>query len=49
MKERISITLDKETVKILNSLLEDEKFRNRSHLIEFLIKQFEKDKKKGNE
>lgn len=37
MKDRISVTLDKEIVKILNSLVENRKFRNRSHVIELAI------------
>jgi len=39
MKERISITLDKEIVDMLNSLTKNRKFRNRSHTIEMAIQE----------
>jgi Arc/MetJ-type ribon-helix-helix transcriptional regulator len=39
MKERISVTLDKEIVRILNSLIKDRKYRNRSHAVEMAIEQ----------
>lgn len=42
MKERISVTLDKEIVKILNSLIKDRKYRNRSHVVEYAIEQLNK-------
>jgi hypothetical protein len=48
-KKRASFTVDKKTVNIINLLLKDGKFRNRSHLIETaikLIEQKENDKKK---
>jgi len=37
MKERVSITLDKETIKALNSLVEGRRYRNRSHAVEVAI------------
>lgn len=48
MKERVSITLDKEVLEIVNSLLNDKKFRNRSHVFEMAIEalnQIEKEKR----
>ena len=42
MKERISVTLDKDIVKILNSLIKDRKFRNRSHAVEMAIEELNK-------
>ena len=42
MKERISVTLDKEIVKILNSLIQDRRYRNRSHAVEIAIEQLKK-------
>lgn len=39
MKERISVTLDKEIVKILNSLIKNRKYRNRSHAVEIAIEE----------
>ena len=34
MKERISATIDKETLKLIDELLKNRKFRNKSHVIE---------------
>jgi Arc/MetJ-type ribon-helix-helix transcriptional regulator len=38
MKERISATIDKESLKILDEILKQGEFRNRSHAIEKAIK-----------
>ncbi len=48
MKKRISATIDEKTEKLLNSLLKDENYRNKSHVIETAIKLLkeENDKKK---
>jgi len=37
MKQVISIALDEETLKLIESSLKNGIFRNRSHVIEFLI------------
>lgn len=37
MKERISVTVEKEVIKIIDKLLENHKYRNRSHFIESAI------------
>jgi Arc/MetJ-type ribon-helix-helix transcriptional regulator len=42
MKERISVTLDKEIINVLNSLIKDRKYRNRSHVVEYAIEQLNK-------
>jgi len=41
-KQRISITLDEETLELVEEILakNDSEFRNRSHAIEFIIKKF---------
>jgi Arc/MetJ-type ribon-helix-helix transcriptional regulator len=38
MKERACFTLDKKTIKILESLVKDKKFRNKSHAVEETIR-----------
>jgi Arc/MetJ-type ribon-helix-helix transcriptional regulator len=48
MKERSSFTFDKETVKILDELMESGRFRNKSHAVEYAIHAF-KDKENGLE
>ena len=40
MKERISISLDKKTLKLVEETLKGEEFRNRSHIIEFILTKF---------
>jgi len=37
MKERISATVDKEVIKIIDSLVENRNYRNKSHVIESAI------------
>ena len=39
MKERISVTLDKEIIRVLNALVKGRKYRNRSHAVEMAIEQ----------
>ena len=49
MKVRISATIEEETDKMLNSLLKDGDYRNKSHIIEKaikLLKEVKNDKKK---
>ncbi len=44
-KQKISITLDEETLKLVEAMLENKAFRNRSHLVEFILdKYLEKNK-----
>jgi len=44
MKIRISATIDEKTDKILESILKEGTFRNKSHLIEEAIKKFQEAK-----
>lgn len=42
-KQKISITIDSEAIKLIEALLKeskDAKFRNRSHVIEYSLKKF---------
>ncbi len=38
MKERASFTFDKETIEIINKLIETKKYRNKSHVVEEAIR-----------
>ncbi|MFC1722754.1 hypothetical protein ACFL0V_01315 [Nanoarchaeota archaeon] len=38
MKKKLSITIDAETVSLIESRLSDGLFRNRSHIIEYAVK-----------
>jgi Arc/MetJ-type ribon-helix-helix transcriptional regulator len=42
MKERISVTIEKDIVSMLNSLVKDRKYRNRSHAVEMAVEQLKK-------
>lgn len=44
MKVRISATIEKETEDILDKILEEEDYRNKSHVIEKAIKFFWREK-----
>ena len=53
MKERASFTFDKETIMLINAMIESGKYRNKSHVVETAIKilkqkeDLEKDEKGG--
>ena len=40
MKQKISITIDEKKVKLVEKLLENGKFRSKSHLIEYSLDKF---------
>lgn len=40
MKQKISITVDNKMLKIIEDMLKDSRFRNRSHIIEYSLKKF---------
>ena len=46
MKERASFTFDKETLKLIENLIESGNFRNKSHAVEYAIKQLADEIKK---
>jgi Arc/MetJ-type ribon-helix-helix transcriptional regulator len=39
-KQKISITIDKQTLALVEQILGDEKFRNRSHVLEYSLKRY---------
>lgn len=47
MKERITVTLDKELLNWVDKRIKEKIFANRSHAFEFLIKNREKEEKKN--
>lgn len=50
MKQKISITIDQEAINLIENLLQDSQFRNRSHVIEHSLKKFlDKTKYDGEE
>mgnify|MGYP001597135260 CR=1 FL=1 len=46
MKARVSATIEEKTLKILNSLIKDGTFRNKSHVIEKAIELIDRESKK---
>jgi Arc/MetJ-type ribon-helix-helix transcriptional regulator len=40
MKQKISVTIEEETIKLIETILADARFRNRSHVIEYSLKEF---------
>lgn len=43
MKQKISISIDSEKINLIEKLLHDGKFRNKSHVIEYSIDKFLKE------
>lgn len=39
-KQKISITLNEKMINIIENLLNDERFRNRSHIVELALSKF---------
>ena len=48
MKERISATVSEKTMKILNSLMKNNKYRNKSHIIEKAIEKLSEEENDKN-
>ena len=44
MKQKLSITIEKETIKLLDDVIKDGVFRNKSHAIEFSLNKILKEK-----
>jgi Arc/MetJ-type ribon-helix-helix transcriptional regulator len=40
MKQKISITIDEKHIEIIENLLQDSRYRNRSHIIEHSLSKF---------
>ena len=40
MKQKISVTIDKEMINLIEDKLKDGKFRNRSHVVECSLREF---------
>jgi Arc/MetJ-type ribon-helix-helix transcriptional regulator len=40
MKQKLSITIDEEKIRILESLLKEGRFRNKSHIVEYSLDKF---------
>ena len=40
MKQKLSISIDKETVRVIEDKVKEGSFRNKSHIIEYALMQF---------
>lgn len=45
MKQKLSITIEEETIKILDEIIKEGRFRNKSHFVEYSINKVLKDNK----
>jgi len=48
MKQKLSITIDEEKVRAIEALLQEGKFRSKSHVLEYSLNQFLKEVKNGS-
>ena len=47
MKQKLSITIDEKTIKLLEEIIKDGTFRNKSHAVEFSLNKIIKEKEEG--
>ncbi len=47
MKQKLSITIDRKTIKLIEESIKDGLFRNRSHVVEFSLNKTLKEKKQN--
>ena len=45
MKQKLSITIDEKKIKLIENLLKQERFRSKSHIIEYSLNKFLEDLK----
>lgn len=48
MKQKLSITIDEEKVRAIEALLQEGRFRSKSHVLEYGLKQLLKELKNGS-
>ena len=49
MKQKLSVTIDEKTIKIIENMLKEGLFRNKSHVIEYSLNKFLKENQNVNE
>ena len=45
MKQKLSVTIDEEKIELLNGIIKEGRFRNKSHLIEYSLSKFLRENK----
>jgi Arc/MetJ-type ribon-helix-helix transcriptional regulator len=48
MKQKLSISIDEEKVRLVEKILEEGKFRNKSHILEYSLNKFLREVKDGS-
>jgi len=46
MKQKISVTIDEEKIKAMEKLLKEDRFRSKSHLLEYSLNKFLREENK---
>jgi len=49
MKQKISITIDENKIKLIEKLLEEDRFRSKSHILEYSLNKFLREGKQNGE
>lgn len=49
MKQKLSITIDRKTIKLIEASIKEGLFRNKSHVVEFSLNKVLKDKQNSNQ
>ena len=47
MKQKLSVSIEEDTVELLRELIKDGRFRNQSHIIEYSLNKFLKEQENG--
>jgi len=45
MKQKLSVTIDEDKIELLNQIIKEGRFRNKSHLVEYSLNKFLKGEK----
>lgn len=45
MKQKLSITIEKDTIKLIEDIIKEGRFRNKSHIVEYSINKFLREEK----
>jgi len=40
MKQKLSVTIDEDKIELLNQIIKEGRFRNKSHLVEYSLNKF---------
>ena len=48
MKQKLSISIEDETIKLIEEIIKDGRFRNKSHIVEYSINKLLKGEKNGS-